>query len=62
MLLYLLAVVVVGLVGGAAVSVPTAVAAALLINYFFVEPLHTLQSPRATRRSPSPSSSWSRRW
>jgi two-component system sensor histidine kinase KdpD len=41
-LLYLLAVVVVGLVGGVAVSVPTAVAAALLINYFFVEPLHTL--------------------
>jgi two-component system sensor histidine kinase KdpD len=46
-LLYLLGVVLVGLVGGAWVSVPAAVAAALLINYFFVEPLHTLDIAQA---------------
>jgi two-component system sensor histidine kinase KdpD len=41
-LLYLLAVVIVALVGGLAVALLTAVAAALLINYYFVEPLYTL--------------------
>ena len=42
LLLYLLAVVGVALAGGVIVAVPAAVAAALLINFFFVEPLHTL--------------------
>lgn len=41
-LLYLLAVVVVALVGGLAVALATAVLAAGLINYYFVEPEHTL--------------------
>ena len=41
-LVYLLATVVVAMVGGVLVAVPSAVAAALLINYFFVAPLHTL--------------------
>jgi K+-sensing histidine kinase KdpD len=41
-LLYLLAVVVVALVGGILVALPTAVVAALLINYYFVAPRHTL--------------------
>ena len=41
-LFYLLAVVVVALVGGIFVALGTAVAAALLINYFFVAPEHTL--------------------
>jgi K+-sensing histidine kinase KdpD len=41
-LVYLLAVVAIALVGGLAVALTTAVAAALLINYYFVEPLHTL--------------------
>ena len=45
-LLYLLAVVLVALVGGIVVAVPGAVAAALLINYFFVAPLHTLEIAR----------------
>ena len=35
-------VVVIALVGGAVSAVLSAVAAALLINYFFVDPLHTL--------------------
>ena len=42
LLLYLLAVVGVALAGGVFVAVPAAVAAALLINFYFVEPLHTL--------------------
>ncbi len=41
-LLYLLAVVVISLVGGAVVALGAAVASALLINYYFVEPVHTL--------------------
>jgi two-component system, OmpR family, sensor histidine kinase KdpD len=41
-LLYLLVVVGVAVVGGALVAVASAIAAALLINYFFVDPLHTL--------------------
>ena len=41
-LLYLLAVVIVAMVGGILVAVASAVAAATLINYFFVEPVHTL--------------------
>jgi two-component system, OmpR family, sensor histidine kinase KdpD len=41
-LIYLLLVVVVALVGGAVAAVISAIAAALCINYFFVEPLHTL--------------------
>src|SRR3954451_17835043 len=40
-LLYLLAVVVVALVGGLFVGVACALAAAALINWFFVSPLHT---------------------
>lgn len=40
-LIYLLAVVVIALVGGIVVAVASAVAAATLINYFFVEPIHT---------------------
>ena len=43
MLLYLLAVVVVAVIGGMAVAVGTAIAAAFLINYFFVKPEHTLE-------------------
>jgi two-component system, OmpR family, sensor histidine kinase KdpD len=42
-LLYLLAVVVVAVIGGMAVAVATAVAAAFLINYYFVKPVHTLE-------------------
>ena len=41
-LVYLLAVVIVSLVGGILVAVGSAVASAVLINYFFVEPVHTL--------------------
>src|SRR4051812_16565423 len=41
-LIYLLAVVVIALVGGLVIAVVSAIAAALLINYYFVEPLHTL--------------------
>ena len=41
-LLYLLVVVAVALVGGLLVALPAAVAAALLINFYFVPPLHTL--------------------
>ena len=41
-LLYLLAVVLVAVVGGMAVALVSAVAAAFLINYFFVKPVHTL--------------------
>ena len=41
-LVYLLAVVVLAIVGGVIVGVVSAIAAALLINYFFVEPVHTL--------------------
>jgi two-component system, OmpR family, sensor histidine kinase KdpD len=41
-LLYLLAVVAIAVVGGVVVAVVSAVAAGLLINYFFVEPVHTL--------------------
>jgi len=40
-MIYLLAVVAVAVVGGIAVALVTAVVAALLINYFFVAPLHT---------------------
>ena len=42
-LLYLLAVVVIAVIGGMAVAVVSAVAAAFLINYFFVKPEHTLE-------------------
>jgi two-component system sensor histidine kinase KdpD len=42
-LLYLLAVVAVAVIGGMAVAVASAIAAAFLINYFFVKPEHTLQ-------------------
>jgi len=42
-LLYLLAVVIVAVIGGMAVAVASAVVAAFLINYFFVKPEHTLQ-------------------
>jgi two-component system, OmpR family, sensor histidine kinase KdpD len=45
-LLYLLAVVGVALVGGLLVALPSAIAAALLINFFFVEPEHTLDIAR----------------
>ena len=41
-LLYLLAVVIVAVVGGMAVALSCAIAAAFLINYFFVKPVHTL--------------------
>ena len=41
-LLYLLAVVLVAVTGGIAVAVVSAVAAAFLINYYFVRPVHTL--------------------
>lgn len=42
-LLYLLAVVAIAVLGGMAVALATAVAAAFLINYFFVKPVHTLE-------------------
>ena len=42
-LLYLLFVVVVAVIGGMAVAIASAIAAAFLINYFFVKPEHTLQ-------------------
>ena len=41
-LVYLLAVVLLAVGGGIVVGVGSAIAAALLINYFFVEPVHTL--------------------
>jgi two-component system sensor histidine kinase KdpD len=41
-LIYLLAVVGIALVGGVVVAVASAVASTLLLNYFFVEPVHTL--------------------
>lgn len=41
-LLYLLVVVATALIGGIVVAVASAVASALLINYFFVDPVHTL--------------------
>ena len=40
-LLYLLAVVVISMVGGLVVAIGSAIASALLLNYFFVEPVHT---------------------
>jgi two-component system sensor histidine kinase KdpD len=40
-LVYLLGVVVVAMVGGVLVAVASAIAAATLINYYFVEPVHT---------------------
>jgi two-component system sensor histidine kinase KdpD len=46
-LLYLLAVVAVALIGGLLAALPAAVAAALLINYFFVSPLHTFDVARS---------------
>ena len=46
-LLYLLAVVFVALVGGIAVALLSAVAAALAINWWFVEPKHTLDVAQA---------------
>jgi two-component system sensor histidine kinase KdpD len=42
-LLYLLAVVGIAVIGGMAVAVMTAIAAAFLINYYFVKPVHTLE-------------------
>ena len=42
-LLYLLAVVVIAVIGGMAVAVGSAIAAAFLINYYFVKPEHTLE-------------------
>lgn len=42
-LLYLLVVVLIALVGGVFVSLAGAVVATLLINYFFTDPLHTLE-------------------
>ena len=42
-LLYLLAVVLVAVVGGVVVGLVSAIAAAFLINYFFVKPVHTLE-------------------
>jgi two-component system, OmpR family, sensor histidine kinase KdpD len=42
-LLYLLAVVLVAVVGGMVVGLVSAIAAAFLINYFFVKPVHTLE-------------------
>ena len=41
-LLYLLVVVIVAVIGGAVAALISGVAAATLINYFFVEPVHTL--------------------
>ena len=46
-LLYLLVVAIVAAVGGLVVAVFTAVSAALLINYFFLEPVHTLNVAHA---------------
>jgi two-component system, OmpR family, sensor histidine kinase KdpD len=46
-LLYLLAVVIVALVGGAAPAVAAAIASVVAINYYFVAPLHTLEIARA---------------
>jgi two-component system sensor histidine kinase KdpD len=46
-LLYLLAVVVVALVGGVAPALVSAVAAVMAINYYFVEPRHTLDVAHA---------------
>ena len=60
-LLYLLAVVVIAVVGGSSSAVAPAIASALLINWFFVEPVHTLESRIATRPSRSWCSSSSRR-
>ncbi len=40
-LVYLLAVVVIAMVGGVLVAIGSAIAAATLINYYFVEPVHT---------------------
>jgi two-component system sensor histidine kinase KdpD len=40
-LVYLLAVVVIAMIGGVVVAVASAIASALLINYFFVDPIHT---------------------
>jgi two-component system, OmpR family, sensor histidine kinase KdpD len=45
-LLYLLAVVIVALVGGVAPALVAAVASVVAINYYFVEPLHTLAVAR----------------
>src|SRR4051794_12896838 len=45
-LLYLLAVLAVALLGGVLVALLTAVASAVLINYYFVEPVHTLDIAR----------------
>ena len=42
-LLYLLAVVVVALVGGLVVALTAAVAASFCLNYFFIKPVHTLE-------------------
>jgi two-component system sensor histidine kinase KdpD len=41
-LLYLLAVVIVAMVGGVLVGIGSAIASGFLINYFFVDPVHTL--------------------
>ena len=41
-LVYLFAVVVIAIVGGVLVAMGSAVASAMLINYFFVAPVHTL--------------------
>jgi K+-sensing histidine kinase KdpD len=46
-LLYLLVVVLIAVIGGVAVALASAVAGALLINYFFVEPRHTLDVAHA---------------
>jgi two-component system, OmpR family, sensor histidine kinase KdpD len=46
-LLYLLAVVIVALVGGVAPALIAAVASVVAINYYFVEPLHTLEVAHA---------------
>ena len=45
-MIYLLAVVAVAVVGGVVVALVSAVAAAMLINYWFVEPLHSLDVTR----------------
>jgi two-component system sensor histidine kinase KdpD len=49
-LIYLLAVVMIAIVGGVVVAVFAAIAAALLINYYFVDPLHTLSVAHADQR------------
>jgi two-component system sensor histidine kinase KdpD len=46
-LLYLLAVVVIAVIGGVAPAVVSAIAASMAINYYFVEPRHTLDVARA---------------